>query len=83
MHTFRHYFATETLRQTKMLTRVPYLLGHKSIVNTERYTHLVDYDGEKYYSATATTVEEIRQLAEDGWSYFQEIDGIKVFRKPK
>jgi integrase len=28
-HTFRHYFATEKLRQTKMLTHVQYLLGHK------------------------------------------------------
>ena len=83
LHTFRHVFATETLRQTKMLTRVQYLLGHKSIVNTERYTHLIDYDGEKYYSAIAQTVEEIRQLAEDGWSYFQEVDGVKIFRKPK
>jgi hypothetical protein len=31
----------------------------------------------------AQTVKEIRQLANDGWTYFQEIDGIKVFRKPK
>jgi len=44
---------------------------------------LVDYDSEKYYSAIAQTVEEIRQIAKDGWTYFQEIDGIKVFRKPK
>jgi hypothetical protein len=44
---------------------------------------LIDYDGEKYYSAIAQTVEEIRQLAEDGWSYFQEVDGVKIFRKPK
>lgn len=83
LHTFRHYFATETLRQTKMLTHVQYLLGHKSVVNTERYTHLVDFGNEKYYSAVAQTVDEIRQLCEDGWSYFQEVDGTKIFRKPK
>jgi integrase len=83
LHTFRHYFATETLRQTKMLTHVQYLLGHKSVMNTERYTHLVDYRGEKYFSAVAKTLEEGRQLAEDGWTYFQEFDGVKVFRKPK
>lgn len=66
-----------------MLTHVQYLLGHKSIINTERYTHLIDYEGEKYYSAVAQTIEEIRQLAEDGWTYFQEIGDVKVFRKPK
>jgi hypothetical protein len=44
-----------------MLTRGQYLIGcHKSIVNTEHCTHLVDFDGEKYYSPTATTLEEIR-----------------------
>lgn len=68
-----------------MLTHVQYLLGHKSVSNTERYTHLVDYSGEKYYSAVAKTIEEIKQLAEeeDGWSYFQQIDGVKIFRKPR
>ena len=50
---------------------------------TERYTHLVNFEGDKYYSAIATTIEELRQLAEDGWTYFQEVDGVKVFRKPK
>lgn len=83
LHTFRHFFATETLRQTKMLTHVQYLLGHKSVVNTERYTHLIDYSGEKYYSAVATNLAEGIQIAEDGWTYFQEFDGVKVFRKPK
>jgi len=52
-------------------------------MNTEIYTRLVVFENEKYYSTTAKTVEELMQLAEDGWSYFQEIDGIKVFRKPK
>ena len=83
LHTFRHFYATETLRQTKNLSYVKYALGHKSVMNTERYTHLVNFGSDKYYSAVAKTVEEIRQLAEDGWMYFQEINGIKVFRKPR
>ena len=57
------------------------LLGHKSIVNTERYTRLVTFGNEKYDSATANTIEEERQLAEDSWEYFQTFEGIKVFRK--
>lgn len=83
LHTFRHFFATETLRTTRDLGYVKYALGHKSIVNTERYTHLVDFGSDKYYSATATTVEEARKLAEDGWSFFCEVDGVKIFRKPR
>jgi integrase len=83
LHTFRHFYATETLRQTKNLSYVKYVLGHKSVMTTERYTHLVEFSSDKYYSAVATTVEEVRQLAEDGWIYFQEIDGTKIFRKPR
>jgi len=82
LHTFRHFYATETLRRTKNLSYVKYALGHKTIMNTERYTHLVDFGSDKYYSAVATTVEEGRKLAEDGWTYFQEFEGVKVFRKP-
>ena len=83
LHTFRHYFACNLYRKTKILKTVQDALGHKSIMNTEIYTRLVVFENEKYYSTTAKTVEELMQLAEDGWSYFQEIDGIKVFRKPK
>jgi integrase len=83
LHTFRHFYATEALRNTKNLSYVKYALGHKSITNTERYTHLVEFGNDKYYSAVATTVEEGRKLAEDGWTYFQEFEGVKVFRKPR
>jgi len=61
-----------------MLTHVQHLLGQKSLINTKKYTHLIDYSSEKYYSATARTLDEGRQLAEDGWTYFQEFEGIKV-----
>jgi integrase/recombinase XerD len=72
LHTFRHYYATETLRRTRNLSYVKYALGHKTIINTERYTHLVEFGNDKYHSAVATTLEEGRKLAEDGWTYFQE-----------
>jgi hypothetical protein len=67
-----------------MLSHVQYLLGHKSIVNTEIYTHLCDFSGDKYYSAVATTREEKRALIEDGWErYGSDPDGTMYFRKPK
>jgi integrase/recombinase XerD len=84
LHTFRHYFATEKLRQTKMLSHVQYLLGHKSIMNTEKYTHLVDYSGEKYFSAVGTTREEKQALIEEGFEFVSsDPDGTQYFRKPK
>jgi hypothetical protein len=63
--------------------RKQYLLGHKSIMNTERYTHLANFDSMQYFSATARNVDEAQKLAEDGWSYFCESEGTKIFRKPK
>ena len=83
LHTFRHYYACNLYRKTKILKTVQDALGHKSIMNTEIYTRLVVFQEEEYYSATATTVEEARKLAEDGWSFFCEMDGVKIFRKPK
>ena len=82
LHTFRHFYATETLRRTNNLSYVKYALGHKTIINTEKFTHLTDIENTKYYSAVATTLQEDRKLAEDGWTYFQEFEGAKVFRKP-
>jgi len=84
LHTFRHVYATEKLRQTKMLSHVQYLLGHKSIMNTEKYTHLVDYSGEKYFSAVATTRQEKQALIEEGFEFVSsDPDGTQYFRKPK
>jgi integrase len=83
VHTFRHYLASNLYRKTKILKTVQDALGHKSIMNTEIYTKMVVFREEEYYSATAKTLEEVCKLAEDGWSFFAEIDGIKVFRKPK
>jgi integrase/recombinase XerD len=83
LHTFRHFFACNLFRKTKILKTVQDAMGHKSCINTEIYTRLVVFRDEEYYSATAATVEEVRKLAEDGWTYFCDMDGIKVFRKPK
>jgi integrase len=83
MHTFRHFYACNLFRKTKTLKTVQDALGHKSSINTEIYTRLVVFRDEEYYSATAKTVDEVRKLAEDGWTPFCEVGDTKVFRKPK
>lgn len=58
-------------------------LGHRSINSTMVYTHLIDLDAEDYDSAVARTVEEARQLVEQGFEFVCDIEGAKLFRKNK
>ena len=84
LYDFRHYYATNLYHETKDILLVKEMLGHRNIRNTLIYTHLVKIDTEdKYYSATAKTVEEAQKLIEQGFEYVTDIDGIKLFRKRK
>jgi hypothetical protein len=70
--------------KTKDILHVKQLLGHKSINNTLIYTQLVKFETEDHFhSATAESVEEARDLIEAGFEYVCDIDGIRLFRKPK
>jgi integrase len=83
MHSFRHWRATKEYQRTKSIVHVKYLLGHKCIQNTDRYTHIVEFADDHYYSAVAKSVEESRKLIEDGWEYVTDMEEYKIFRKPK
>jgi hypothetical protein len=48
-----------------------------------KYIGLLQFIDEDYEVATATTVNEIKQLAQAGFQKFDELNGIHVFRKPK
>lgn len=82
-HTFRHWYATMEYHKTKSLLHVQTRLGHKNILTTTIYTHLINLDADRYYSATAQTIEEAKKLVEAGFEYVCDIDGFKLFRKPK
>jgi hypothetical protein len=60
------------------------LLGHKQIRNTMKYIGMINFrEDDEFVTATATTVEEIKKLAESGYQKFDEYNGIHIFRKPK
>jgi hypothetical protein len=59
------------------------LLGHKSIKKAFKYTHLVHFKDDEFDVATATTVEEAKDLAATGFDYFTTMNGVQIFRKLK
>jgi integrase len=84
LYDFRHYYATMLYYRTKDILLVKQQLGHKKLETTLIYTQLVSFNEEdEFYSATATTIKEARQLIEQGFEYVTEIDGVKLFRKRK
>ncbi len=84
-HTFRHWYATMEYHKTKKLLHVQERLGHKSILTTMVYTHLINFEADTYHSEIAMTTEEARKLVEAGFEYVtgEYDDGGKIFRKPK
>ena len=81
--TLRHFKATMEYRKTRDILHVMEVLGHKNIRNTLVYTHLVNFEGDEYVCKVAKTVDEAKNLVEDGFDYVTEVDGMKLFRKRK
>lgn len=51
--------------------------------NTEIYTHLIDFENDEYHSATAQTIDEAKNLIENGFEFVCDMEGIKLFKKRK
>ncbi len=88
LYDLRHYFATMLYAKTKDILLVKQQLGHKRIEHTLIYTHLINFANDEYISRTVqlgtpTTLKEICELAEAGFTKFTEIDGYQIFRKSK
>jgi integrase len=59
-------------------------LRHKKLETTMHYLRGIVINGEEEYTVkTATNVKEATALLEQGFTYIQEIDGIKLYRKRK
>ena len=82
--TFRHWGGTMLAHYThgNVLT-VQRMLRHKNIQNTMKYIHMICFKDDEFDVATATTVEEIKQLATAGFEKFDEINSIRIYRRPK
>jgi len=83
LRTFRHFGATMLYHQTRDILLVKKLLGHKKIENTLKYTQLIQFKDSEYDAATATDIDEAKKLIGSGFEYVTEMNGIKLFRKPK
>ncbi|HEV2119944.1 MAG TPA: tyrosine-type recombinase/integrase [Candidatus Bathyarchaeia archaeon] len=83
LHTLRHFRATILYHQTKDILYVKEVLGHRSIANTLKYTHLVDWQSDDFLCKAARTVEEASKLIEAGFDFVTQVDDVKLFRKRK
>lgn len=83
LYDLRHFKGSMEYRRTKDIVYVMRLLGHKNIKNTLRYVHEVDLGEDEYVCKVAKTVKEATELIEAGFEYVTEIDGARLFRKPK
>jgi integrase/recombinase XerD len=85
MHTLRHYYASMEYHKTKNIVHVQEKLGHKSILNTMIYTHLVDFSEDEYDSTIAKTQSEKLELLSKGWEFICQdtVDGMMYFRRRK
>ena len=83
LYDLRHYFGTHYYRRTQNILATKEALGHTRIETTLIYTKLVCFNEGEFQCATAKTVEVAKVLIEEGFSYVCDVDGVKLFRKPK
>jgi len=82
-HTLRHWFGTMEYHKTKNILHVQERLGHRSITSTLIYTHLVNFEGDEYHTATSKSLKEDEELLKAGFEYVTERDEVKIYRKRK
>ncbi len=87
-HTFRHCKALREYHKTKSMQHVKRVLGHKSIMTTQRYVELYeeiysDLKPANYICEIATSAKDAKKLIEQGFEYVCKIEGEQLFKKVK
>lgn len=85
LHSFRHYYASKLYHDTKDILLVQRKLGHRSILNTMIYTHLIDWQTDQWIVKRPSTSEEEDDLIQTGFEYvrFDEKLETPIYRKRK
>lgn len=83
IHTFRYGFAHRLMKQLKPQKEVQQKLGHKSSSSTDRYTNTVVFNDLDWETARATTVDEAEALGKQGFTKYDEMNGVHLYRRIK
>jgi len=57
--------------------------SHKRIEKTVKCSQLMQFEDDKFDAATASTIEEAKELLAIGFNHLTEKKGVIIFRKPK
>jgi integrase/predicted RNA-binding Zn-ribbon protein involved in translation (DUF1610 family) len=83
-HTLRHWRASREYEKTGDIYQVKDLLGHKSLISTDRYQHGT-YTSDEYISKRPKTSQEEDALISAGFEYvrFDDRENVPIYRKRK
>jgi len=83
-HTLRHWRASREYEKTGDIYAVKNLLGHKSIINTDRYQH-GSYSSEEYLTKRPKTSKEEDELINAGFEFvrYDQKEDCPIYRKRK
>jgi integrase len=85
---FRHWGGSMLAHYTDgNVLIVKKMLRHKSVLNTMKYIHTINFADEDFEETVATTPDEIRQLGKAGWVKYDEgnFNGVSMhfYKRPK
>jgi integrase len=85
---YRHWGGSMIAHVTNgNVLKVKKMLRHKSVLNTMKYIHTINFAETDFEETVAVTSEEIRKCGKEGWTKYDErtVNGttISYYRKPK
>jgi len=83
IHTFRYGFAHRLMKQLKPQKEVQQKLNHKSSASTDRYTNTVVFNDLDWETSRGTTVEEAEALGKIGYTKYDVIGEVHLYRRLK